>query len=55
MLKDPYAAQYKSNRSFSFSSFFSIALKVEYMGRPIPTAQLQQHEVRIKNRELALK
>jgi len=33
-------AQYKSNRSFSFSSFFSIALKVEYTGRPIPTAQL---------------
>jgi hypothetical protein len=25
---------------------------VEYTGRPIPTAQLQQHEVRIKKREL---
>jgi hypothetical protein len=47
-------AQYKSIRSFSCSSFFSIALKVEYTGRPIPTAQLQQHEVRIKNHELII-
>ena len=37
-------AQYKSHRCCSLLSLFSIALNVEYTGRPIPTEQLYKKD-----------